>query len=42
MGKRDFVDGYMKSTVHFVFAAKHNPRHNAPLVAGGNLPEPTM
>ena len=42
MGKVNFVDGYKKIIVHFVFAVKHDLRHKARLVAGGHLTEPTM
>jgi hypothetical protein len=42
MGKVKFVDGFKKIIVHFVFAVKHGLRHNARLVAGGHLTEPTM
>ena len=33
-------DGYQKIRVHFVYAVKHDLRHKARLVAGGNMTEP--
>ena len=40
--KVNFIPGYKKIIVHFVFAVKHNLRHKARLVAGGHLTDPTM
>jgi hypothetical protein len=42
MGKINFIPGYKKIIVHFVFAVKHDLRHKARLVAGGHLTDPTM
>ncbi len=42
MGKVNYIPGYKKIIVHFVFAVKHDLRHKARLVAGGHLTDPTM
>ena len=42
MGKVNFIPGYKKIIVHFVFAVKHDLRHKARLVAGGHLTDPNM
>jgi hypothetical protein len=42
MGTVNYVPGYKKIIVHFVFAVKHDLRHKARLVAGGHLTDPTM
>jgi hypothetical protein len=42
MGTVNYVSGYKKIIVHFVFAIKHDLQHKARLLAGGHLTEPTM
>ena len=42
MGKVNFIPGYKKVIVHFVFAVKHDLRHQARLVAGGHVTDSTM
>jgi hypothetical protein len=42
MGKVKFVYGFNKIIVLFVFAVKHDLRHKARLVGGGQLTELTM
>jgi Reverse transcriptase (RNA-dependent DNA polymerase) len=39
-GHIKFLPGYQNIHVHFVFAVKHDLRHNACLVAGGHLTDP--
>ena len=39
-GLINFLEGYKKIIVHFVFDVKHDLRHKARLVAGGHLTDP--
>jgi hypothetical protein len=40
-GKINFIPGYKRIIVHFIFAVKHDLRHKARLVAGGHLTDPS-
>jgi hypothetical protein len=41
MGKLPYLAGYKSTRIHFVFAVKHDLRHNYRLVAGGHLTDPS-
>jgi hypothetical protein len=41
MVKLPYLAGYKNIRVHFVFSVKHDLRHNARLVAGGHLTDPS-